>query len=217
MAYSATVSLTSTNFISLSGVSPFELTIDPKNIDVPNKIRRIEYDFDDGTIITQSLFGPEVVGSTETNDPRNFSKTNFYNLVDEYRKTFTVKTKVYQLGFESPTIFTISLNLTVPTLEGLDGGYFEKLHLISTRMFGPNNDMVYVFESENPYYILPVLVNWKSRPIEPIIPIINTPYRPYKLLAPFEDERSTSIGTSGQIDTVTDTPAPPGVTDTGVY
>ena len=50
MAYSATVSLTSTNFISLSGVSPFELTIDPKHINVPNKIRRIEYDFDDDVL-----------------------------------------------------------------------------------------------------------------------------------------------------------------------
>jgi hypothetical protein len=217
MAHTATVSLTSTNYISLSGVSPFELTIDPRHINVPNKIRRIDYDFGDDVTYSQSFYGPDTVGSVEDNDPRYFPKTNFYNLVNEYRKTISVKTKVYQFGQVSPTIFTISLNLTVPTLEGLDGGYFENLHLISTRMFGPNNDMIYTFESENPYYILPVLVNWKSRPIEPIIPVINNPYRPYKLLAPFEDERSTSIGTSGQIKTVTDTPAPPGVTDTGIY
>lgn len=217
MAFSATVSLSSSTSITLNGVSPFKLTIDPKNIVVPNKIYRIDYDFGDGTTDSQTLYGPENITAFEANDPRNFIKAHSYSLTQDYEKIINIYVKVYQFNRTSPTIFNIILNLTVPTLEGLDGGFFENVNLISTRMFGPNNNLIYIFESKNPYYIIPVMVNWSSRPVEPVPPFIDISYRPYKLLAPFENEESTSIGTGGRIQIVTDTPAPPGVTDRGEY
>ena len=78
-------------------------------------------------------------------------------------------------------------------------GYFQEMHLVGTRMFGPNNDILYMFESINPNYVIPALVNWKSRPMisnPSMIP--NSSYRPYRLLQPFENANIINIsnGTS---------------------
>ncbi len=89
------------------------------------------------------------------------------------------------------------------------GSYFNELHLVGTRMFGTENEVLYMFESTNPNYILPVLVNWKARPIENIVKTIDNSYAPYKLLAPFENEFVTSIDTGTNIVTFPDVDAAP--------
>jgi hypothetical protein len=74
-----------------------------------------------------------------------------------------------------------------------NGSGFKELHLVGSRMFGPNDDILYFFESIEPNYILPVLVNWDNKPVP--VPKITIPpnYRPFNLLSPFENEAVTSI------------------------
>jgi len=74
-----------------------------------------------------------------------------------------------------------------------NNSYFKEVHLVGSRMFGPNNDILYYFESVNPSYILPVLVNWTQKPAPIPEPYMPVDYRPFKLLAPFENEAVTSI------------------------
>lgn len=90
-------------------------------------------------------------------------------------------------------------------MSGLGGGMFSDIHLISTRMYGLSNEIIYIFEAEDPNYIsnyiLPVSVNWRSRPQNQNIESIMN-YRAYRLLEPYEDERVTSINTVTHISTV---------------
>ena len=113
--------------------------------------------------------------------------------------------------------YTISLDLKTPPLEKKTTNlgelssfaYFDEVHLIGTRMFGTENEILYMFESINPNYILPVLVNWKTRPLKNIVRTIDNSYAPYKLLAPFENEFVTSIDTGTNIVTFPDVDAAP--------
>lgn len=75
----------------------------------------------------------------------------------------------------------------------------SEVHLVGSRMFGPNDDILYFFERLNPNYILPVLVNWdkKSNPVAEIT--IPPEYRPFELLAPFENEMVTSIDNGSHV------------------
>jgi hypothetical protein len=56
-----------------------------------------------------------------------------------------------------------------------------------------NDDVLYLFESIEPNYILPVLVNWDDKPAPAPKITIPPEYRPFKLLSPFENEAVTSI------------------------
>lgn len=56
-------------------------------------------------------------------------------------------------------------------------------------MFGVNNDVLYVFESVNPNYYIPVVVNWNNKPvIEPIVDLSSKSKRAYDVLKPFQNQ-----------------------------
>ena len=193
-----TVFLSSSTSISLSAIAPFQLTINAFNISVPYKIYRIDYDFGDGTSQSVSLY------KDSYGDDHNPSLTILnkqYTLLDAQNKTVPIKASVYQIGSTQPTVFNISLNLFTPSLTDIGTGMFGDFHLNSVKMFGPDNDILYIFETSNPRYLLPVLVNWNRRPVIKNIPL-DPFYRPYKLLAPFENEPSTPIGIGGEIKNV---------------
>ncbi|NBO98572.1 MAG: LamG domain-containing protein [Proteobacteria bacterium] len=210
MDHSKTVYL-NTATQAITGLSPFTLTINPSSISTSSKIYKIRYDYGDGTIIDRVL--------TPDNDS-DFLKTletHVFSLTGNLQKTFNVNVHAYQFNSSLYSDYTISLNLKTPpiestttTLSSLSSyAYFKELHLVGTRMFGTENEVLYMFESINPNYILPVLVNWKARPIENIVRTIDNSYAPYKLLAPFENEFTTSIDTGTNIVTFPDVNAAP--------
>lgn len=182
----------------ITGISPFTLSIFPSGISTQSKVYKITYDFGDGTIVDDIL--------SYDNDPLNNIKTNVYYLTANLNKSFDVKTYVYQLGTSLSYNYNFSLDLIVPSLEAIDSisqtlcsNYFEEVHLVGSRMFGPNNDILYIFESTNPNYIIPVAVNWKAKPIENIVAALKDHYRPYRLLEPFEKDSVTSYETGTNI------------------
>jgi hypothetical protein len=210
MDHSKTVYL-NTAYQAITGLSPFILTISPSTISTSNKIYKITYDFGDGTLI-ERLINPdndEVFLSTD--------ETYVYYLTGNIQKTFNINVHEYQFNTSLYNDYTISLDLKAPPIESIatnlsglsSSAYFDELHLVGTRMFGTENEILYMFESINPNYILPILVNWKTRPIKNIVKTIDNSYTPYKLLAPFENEFVTSINTGTNIITFPDVDAAP--------
>ena len=166
------------------------------------KVYNINYNFGDGTVVNQTL-------STDlSGDPLYINQNHTYYLSNTFSSSVSAIVSYYQMGIATPSVYTISLNLTTPPMESSIynqttatslSGYFQEMHLVGTRMFGPNNDILYMFESINPNYVIPALVNWKSRPMisnPSMIP--NSSYRPYRLLQPFENANIINIsnGTS---------------------
>jgi hypothetical protein len=216
MNYSQSVELTNPTTINIEGTAPFTLTIMPSTISGLNKIRKIEYLYGDGTSEEQVLFPANSANYNglpyplEPGDPRNYNKVKtFY--VDSNNTTYTTTINVYQIAVSSPSSYTINVSLSAPYLENISGGngYFEDVHLKSTRMYGVDNRILYVFESSNPNYLLPVNVDWKLRPQAQAEAQVISSYRAYKLLEPYENEISTSIDTVTHIGTVGEVAALP--------
>lgn len=208
MKTSETVYLSSSNN-NINGFTPFTLTIVPSSVPISNKIYKIEYDFGDGTKISQ-LLKP----NSNQENPASVNQTHNYILTGEFIKDFTVIADVYQFNKSSYDRFSFIVSLSAPPMEELNtqypensSYYFREVHLIGSRMFGPENEISYMFEGIGPDCFLPVVVNWKQRPVQTIIKTIKDYYRPYKLLSPFENEMVTSINTGTNIVTV---PAPNG-------
>jgi Concanavalin A-like lectin/glucanases superfamily len=210
MSNSQTVYLNSTTSQTITGFSPFTLTINPSGIPLPGKIYKITYDFGDGTFIERDL----------TTDNQNFFSNKFetyvYNLTSNLQQYYNIQINAYQFNSSYYQNYNINLSLRTPPLESIclatssvsAAAYFNELHLVGSRMFGTEDEILYMFESINPSYLLPVLVNWKARPIESIVKTVDG-YLPYKLLAPFENEATTSIETGTKIVTFPDVDAAP--------
>jgi len=201
MKTSETVYLNSLSAV-VNGFAPFTLTIIPSSVPLTNKIYKIEYNFGDGSIESQ-LLNPD----SDQENPAFVAKTHFYILTSSYVQDFQITADFYQFNKSSYDRFNFVLSLSAPSLESLNPAsfssssyYFKELHLIGSRMFGPENEILYMFEGIDPDCFLPVLVNWKKRPVPAIIKQIDSKYyRPYKLLSPFENERVNSINTGTDI------------------
>jgi hypothetical protein len=197
---------------SITGISPFTLTIDP--IDVENlltgtydkKIYNIVYDFGDGTIVSQpaSIF-------SNGDKPTLYPKTHTYNLKIAEATSFQVNVFLYQVNSETPARFTSNVRLKAPSLEASsavnDNNMFESIHLVGTRMFGTDNNILYMFQSKNPDYLLPVILNWASKElvldeIQEVVREFIPDQRAFRLLMPFENELVTSIELGASIATV---------------
>lgn len=208
METTKTVYLSNTLNLSITGNFPFTLNICPTGIaDVyGSKTHRLEYDFGDGYRVTRSL-------SLDSNPIDNIETYTYISSVPT-SKTINVKVRAYLVGSGSPYEYVINTTLYSPALENIDG-YFSEVHLIGSRMFGKDNDMVYIFEGMNPDYIIPVVVNWKTRPYDPISKVTKSPnYRPYRMLQPFEDENVTNPSVDTTIISIKPTVGT-GITDNG--
>lgn len=178
-------SLSATLVVNLSGfqqnlsvnvTSPGSVTFYPQGgFSYENrKPYKIEYDFGDGSP-KQSIFlaaSPGNINSqaywpNEPLDPRNQPVTHVYKLSGGFSASQLFNTKIKYFYFSNPEeandslTFNVNVRVYRPSLKALN--FFEDFHLISTQMFGPENTMLYNFESFNPTYLLPVIVDWKSR------------------------------------------------------
>ena len=184
---------------TINSYGPITITFNPSAIQLPKKINRIVYSFsDDSPDITKSFyFAPTSMETMnypyplEPGDPRNYTVTKNFYTSQYFTKTFTVLTTIYQFGIQDPSSILYTINVISPEIDGknADGTVtFEELNLLSTRMFGVNDDILYVFESKNPNYVLPVLINWSQKPS---VPLFNSNVLPlsssaFKLLEPYE-------------------------------
>jgi len=179
--YNNTIYLTNNINITYSSYAPFVLTVDPSNISSAflnnKKIRQIDYVWGDGTT-TSVLYKPD---PTQDLNPKNYTQVKKFLSKDLNLSVYYIFVNVYVFGSSTPKTYYITLNLKNPTLEN----YFEKVHLIKTRMFGADNQIVYAFETQNEENVLLSLVNWKLKPKEISIQELN---KPYEIVAPFAQQ-----------------------------
>ena len=182
----------------LNVVAPFTLYLNPSAFSNTSKIYKIDYDFGDGNIDSQTYFYSDESNSSlnhpnDIGDPRNYIKANTYFLDDNVAKNITITVAIHAIGSIIPSYYYLKLALTPPNLDGEIDGYFKNIHLISTKMFGPDDKILYTFESDEPNYILPAVVKWEEDPkiIQKRL-IIFEPPRVFDILLPFEDEKNNS-------------------------
>lgn len=182
--------------------APFTLVLNPSALSLDGKIHRIEYYFGDGKTKIQSLYytsssldSLNLPFSAEAGDPRNFQQSNTFFLEENENKLISVEVRIYEFGSLDYKQYFVNLDLRPPILDGQSSEYFKNLHLISTKMFGPDNKIFYVFESSSPNYILPALIKWEKTTNNKTITIQNNEIRPYQLLQPFEKENVTPVNT----------------------
>lgn len=209
MKTSETIYLTS--FVSpLTGISPFTLTINPSGIEETfigysdKKTYKIVYDFGDGTVETQYA-GLE----QDSEEVSSHIKTHTYYIKDTSKTNFRVAVSFYQINREDPIEYTCNLNLSIPSLEATSSvngnNMFDSVHLVGTRMFGVDNNILYLFQGTNPDYLLPAIVNWSSKElvldeIEEVVREFLPGQRAFQLLMPFENEKFTSIDLGAKIE-----------------
>jgi hypothetical protein len=202
--------------------APFTLVLNPSALLLDGKIHRIEYYFGEGNTKFQSLYytptsidSMSLPYSAEPGDPRNFLQSNTYFLEENANKLLSVEVRVYEFGSLDYKQYFVNLDLRPPILDGQSSEYFRNLHLISTKMFGPDNKIFYVFESSSPNYILPALIKWEKISEDQEINLENAQIRPYKLLQPFEKDNVTPVNTVVPISFVEPVSADDSITDIG--
>lgn len=205
---------------NLDFYGPVTLTFNPSALNFSNKINRITYSTSYATnylyennIIAQTNSFYYSPTSTETanlpyasepGDPRNFTYTQDFLSNNYFTNVYVVTISIYQTNVVDPFVIFYQVTIHAPNIDDVSvdvngdtlSPYFQEAHLISTRMFGTNDDILYTFEALNPNYTFPVLVNWTSNQVVPvnntnIPPTYNTPYR---LLQPYEIENLNSNG-----------------------
>jgi hypothetical protein len=176
---------------------PLTLILNPSALNLPGKINRISYEFSDGTKVVNSFsYQPTSIDTMnlpypeEPGDPRNKKVTKQYFSSSYFSETFTILIYIYQYGKPDPIGILYNVIIKSPEMDGLGDGYFEEMHLVSTRMFGLNNNILYIFETKNPDYVVPVFLNWEQAPQSKIAQsnVVRNIPRPYRILEPYEIE-----------------------------
>lgn len=149
--------------------APFTLTISPEGLyDVTDKkVRAIEYIWGDGE---KSLINYKATTSedlslpifNEAGTPLNYPQTHSFYFKDLDLSVYNAKINIYFFGTATVSSFNITLNLKNPDIVYGINNYFSEFHLIKTRMFDVNDTLLYVFQTQDPNYILMSTVNWTS-------------------------------------------------------
>jgi len=177
--YSSSVSIANQ---TINSFAPYTLTINPLNLSLNKKIRQIDYIWGDGSMDSQTFKpDPNING-----DPKNYPKTKNFVSKNSKLSVYIITINIYLFGESKPSSFTINLNLQNPSLDQGINKLFNEVHLIKTRMFGADNQILYTFETQNPNNILMSLVKWKPIPKQQIT--ASQLSRPYNLVSPFANK-----------------------------
>ena len=178
-------------------IYPFQLTIEPNKVlnsgqiigisSNPNssKIRKMIYDWGDGTMDTIDLFinsdDKQKINPAYTNINKSFNASKN----DLNSKTHVINISALRFGVKLPEIYKINLKLNKPDVFGFFG---NSLELIESRMFGMDNKMLYVFEVKDNYgQLYMATVNWENEEnkITDLQQISSIENRPYQFSLPF--------------------------------
>lgn len=165
MDFQSTIILSTTSSgLALSGYAPFTLTLNPSAWALSNKLVKILYqwgtDTDVVTLIpslsSNSLTLPF---SAEKGDPRNFPVSHQFLLTSVSAARYNIGISAYQMGLSAPSAIALVLEVYQPnSLSTILTG----LKLVDARMFGSDDQVLYVLESTTPNFIYPILVQWDT-------------------------------------------------------
>ena len=194
---------------ALTGIyAPFTLTIDPRNINFNNKVRKIEYIWGDGTTDTvnynptpSNYYNYELAHAYDVGNALNYPKTKIFYSKDLNLSIYNIIVNFYCFTLSDiVSSFNITLNLKNPDISSnTQYSYFSDIHLIKTKMYGSDDKILYTLQTQNSDYtdyILMSNVEWKLKPI--IKPsLIQSLSLPYKLLKPFETNYTSNTAING--------------------
>lgn len=175
-------------------LAPFKLTIDPRDLYAfENKIKKIEYNWGDGEsedvdfkVFANNDSNLSLPFPLEVGNPLNFKKDHTFQSKELQPFEYDVTVRVY--FFNSPTIenFNIKIILSNPDLENTINGYFDEIHLIKTRMFGPKNKNIFTFQTHkgDKKYITMASINWNKATVP--LNITENLSRTYALVSPLQ-------------------------------
>lgn len=209
--------LTSALVYSKSNNFPYWIKIEPyANPDY--NVLSIEYDWGDGKKdkIDYKIHEQNIENFTrletrpyplEPGNPANYSVEHLYlpDNKDDLRTSLFYDIKIKTRYFGLSTIETKTVNVFLnkidiaPVSDGI--GFFRDISLLKTRMFGPDNTILYTFEAENPNWILMSTINWYLKNNEEEFTLL-PPARPYRFLSPFEQRFSTLVPLNSAIETI---------------
>jgi hypothetical protein len=185
-------SLRISDFI-LSITAPYEIIINPEQIQTENKIYKIIYTCTNKQNYTQtyfyknsSEFDLNLPYSYDIGDPRNYTKSFKFTLTDSFFKQHLIKIEIYELGKIKPNIFLYVIDLNAPNIN--NNIYFDSIHLIHNKMFDFDDKILYLFESNEDRYILPSIVKWSSNDNQnQNLNISKINLKPYRIKEAFEN------------------------------
>ena len=154
-----------TNGTTVETFSPFTMVLSTSAYVSTNKIWKVVYNFGDGNYTEKVLtlnpnsYDPYLPLNTEPGDPRNVPVEHTYYFDDSPTKNFSVSVNFYRLGFSSPENVSFTLSLTLPKIADVFAST-DTIKLVGSRIFGLENQLIYLFESQNPNYLIPVLAKW---------------------------------------------------------
>lgn len=141
--------------------SPFTMVLSTSAYVPTGKIWKISYDFGDGNQTDRVLsLNPN---STDVNlpipqepgDPRNFLVENQYYIDTVKTNDFLVNVYFYIIGANTPEKLSFTIRLNLPDISDIFESY-NTIKLVGSRMFGLDNQLIYLFESQVPNYLIPV-------------------------------------------------------------
>lgn len=154
---------------TINMVSPVTLYFSTSGYIPTRKIWKIVYNFGDGNqkvqMLQNSTFFENLTAlpyQDEPGDPRNYIVNNHYYFEDGESKKYNITIEFHRIGIELPQILKFYLNLRLPVFNS-DDMPFKDFKLVGTRMFGLDNRMIYVFESQKQNYLLPVLLDFNKK------------------------------------------------------
>ena len=146
---------------TLSGCSPMTINICTSSYNPSGKLWKISYDFGDGVLESDELkLLPENSNNyivDESGDPRNFIKSHTYFFDDSINKIYKLSINFYKIGENVPETFVLFFDLKLPKISDIFDNYSD-IKLLDLNMFGPDDQTLYLFESQQPNYLIPVLL-----------------------------------------------------------
>lgn len=180
-------------------LAPFKLTIDPKDLyGFENKVKKIEYNWSDGEpenvdfkVFANNDSNLSLPFPLEIGNPLNFKKEHIFQSKDLQSFEYNITVRVYFFNSSIIENFNIKIILSNPDLENTINGYFDEIHLIKTRMFGPKNKNIFTFQTYkgDKKYITMASINWNKITL-PINATDNLS-RTYDLVSPLQYKYSS--------------------------
>lgn len=158
------VDVRNNNTLTIIAYSPCTIMFSTSSFGIGNKYWNIEYNFNDDTnasettIVDDSIYGDDHIFLPiydEPGDPRNSVVYHTYNIGTSSSRIYNTVLNFYEFLNPVPISIKINIMLHLPTVnEVLDG-----LDLVDSKIIGSNDELLCVFESKTPQYLIPVIVS----------------------------------------------------------
>lgn len=144
--------------VNLSGITPATITFDPSTLGTSKFVYKIIYNFGDEQEETVIYTKYPRYTNIPSIDPLSTPTSHYYESAGLYQVSITV----YEINKSTPTVYTCSVNLTLPQI--------YNFKLLDAAVYNSYSEVMFVLESDSPSFVVPVVASWDRKNInEPVI------------------------------------------------